>query len=647
MFPALTFSMTAATMICVRKLLKYDGQLLIRIRLDVMLEHPLFIKQISKVCTFIFIIVISGIFVTGCNLTSGRQEPTVPIEIIAPSNTTPSSNNPGRESTPGAEVSPQVTATEIPAEELAPFEPLVIAAPDCDYGGAFRMIEAVDRYTVRFELCEPDTAFLTKIAFPTFGILPEKWFETKDDGSGKLFREGVVGTGPYRVVGWNAGEELVFSAFENYWGGPQTGSSSLIFRWKLDEIERLLDLQAGVADGVDNINSFDYDTVQSDPNLVLVSREPLSMAYLGINNSEEPLNDARVRQAIAMGINRKEILETNFPNGYLLAEFFTPCVIPNGCEGDPWYSFDPLQALDLLEQSGYPHGFETVLYYREVTRGYLPRPGAVAQTIKDQLWNNLGIFVKLQVLDSDTFLDEVDSGSLPGLHLLGWGADFPDVSNFLEPHFGEGATRQFGDLYIDLVEAINQGAANYGNETRKPYYQVANNLIRAHVPAIPLTYGGWYEPESLAVAYRRSAINAHASPFGFEEFSIMRPDGNDSFVWVQSAEPLSLYCAQEADSDSLRACSQVLETLYRYKPGGVIPQPWLAEYCAPNDDLTIWDCKIREKVVFQDGSTLDANDVVQSFGVQWDAKNPFHQEIDRSFDYFRAYWGENLNAPMP
>ena len=125
----------------------------------------------------------------------------------------------------------------------------------------------------------------------------------------------------------------------------------------------------------------------------------------------------------------------------------------------------------------------------------------------------------------------------------------------------------------------------------------------------------------------------------------MAPDDKDTFVWIQSAEPFSLYCAQEADSDSLRACSQVLEPLYRYEIGGVIPQPWLAEFCAPDEDLKVWTCKLHEGVLFQDGSSLDANDVVNSFWVQWDAEHPFHQALEKSFYYFQAYWGANLNTP--
>ena len=47
---------------------------------------------------------------------------------------------------------------------------LRVQAPDCDYGGVIKAIEAIDKYTVRFSLCTGDPAFLDKLAFPTFAI---------------------------------------------------------------------------------------------------------------------------------------------------------------------------------------------------------------------------------------------------------------------------------------------------------------------------------------------------------------------------------------------------------------------------------------------------------------------------------------------
>jgi ABC-type transport system substrate-binding protein len=67
----------------------------------------------------------------------------------------------------------------------------------------------------------------------------------------------------------------------------------------------------------------------------------------------------------------------------------------------------------------------------------------------------------------------------------------------------------------------------------------------------------------------------------------------------------------------------------------------------PNDELDEWTCTLQEGVTFHDGSTLDANDVVLSYAVQWDAEHPLHVGRDGSFTYFPALWGGFLNAPLP
>jgi len=114
---------------------------------------------------------------------------------------------------------------------------------------------------------------------------------------------------------------------------------------------------------------------------------------------------------------------------------------------------------------------------------------------------------------------------------------------------------------------------------------------------------------------------------------------------MQNAEPISLYCADETDGESLRACLQVTEALLSYEVGGVAVEPGLAESYEPNDDLTEWTFHLRQGVTFHDGSSLDANDVVLSLGLQWDAAHPLHTGNTGAFSYWPGLFGPLLNAP--
>ena len=518
------------------------------------------------------------------------------------------------------------------------FAPTKVEAPNCDYGGEIKSIEAVDELTVKITLCTPDPAFPSKIAFSSFGIQPREYLASTG-GKGALL-EKPIGTGPYYVAQWERGNQLVFKKFDGYWG-EKAKAGTLVFRWGTESAQRLLELQSGTVDGIDNVGPDDFKTVEGDSNLKLITRPALNIMYIGMNNAFAPFDNELVRQAFAQAIDRKRIVDNFYPAGSEVADYFTPCAIPNACTGEKWYDFNPEAAKALLEQAGYgpDKPFPTIkLHYRDVVRGYLPDPNVVAQDIQAQLKENLGVTVEIDVMESGAFLDAADSGSLDGLHLLGWGADYPDMTNFVGYHFGAGSSKQFGTKYDDLVTAIENGAQRATDAERAPFYEETNNLIKKHVPMIPVAHGG------SAVAYKASVEGAHSSPLGNENFSVMS-NGTDTFVWMQNAEPISLYCADETDGESLRACEQVTQSLLGYKIAGTEVEPVLAESYTASDDLMTWTFTLRKGVKFHNGFTLDAADVVASLALQWDAANPLHTGNTGAFSYWSGLFGPFLNAP--
>jgi len=159
------------------------------------------------------------------------------------------------------------------------------------------------------------------------------------------------------------------------------------------------------------------------------------------------------------------------------------------------------------------------------------------------------------------------------------------------------------------------------------------------VPMIPIAHGG------NGAAYKADVEGAYASDFGAEQFGRMDPGGRDTFVFLQNGEPAGLYCADETDGEALRACEQVTESLLAYEVGTGTPIASLAETWEASDDLTVWTFNLRHGVKYHNGADLDANDVILSYAVQWDAKHPLHVGRDGSFTYFPGLFGPFLNAP--
>jgi peptide/nickel transport system substrate-binding protein len=537
---------------------------------------------------------------------------------------------------PATEEPTEAPATEAPATEApSTFDGMSVAAPDCDYGGKISSIEATDQLTVVFNLCKPDPAFLAKVAFTPFGIQPSEYIESTGGGGDILERP--IGTGPYILEEWARGDSITYRRFDDYWGEPAIAETAVL-RWATEGAARLQELQSGTVDLITNVSPDDFETVSGDPNLQLITDPNPNVFYLGMTNTHPPFDNIQVRQAVAMGIDRQRIIDNFYPEGSEVPGYFTPCSIPNGCEGDPWYDFDPEAARALLAEAGFPDGFETSIYYRDVFRVYLPEPGLVAVELQTQLRDNLGIDAEVVVMESGEFIAESGAGNLAGLHLLGWGADYPHVTNFLDFHFGQ-ANTQFGNSYPEIYEHLQEASQIGDTAEAAPLYANANNAIREQVPMVPIAHG------VSADAALASLGGVHARPFGAYVFALLDP-GDDTLVVMQNAEPISLYCADETDGESLTACQQVVETLYDYELDSGETVPELATSCEPNEDSTVWTCTLREGVKFHDGSDFDANDVVASWAAGIDAENPNHTGNTGTFFYYEYLWDSFIN-PAP
>ena len=98
-----------------------------------------------------------------------------------------------------------------------------------------------------------------------------------------------------------------------------------------------------------------------------------------MNNTTEPFTNEKVRQAIAMGIDKQRIVDSFYPAGSTVADCFTPCSIPFACGGEPFSAFDPEAAKALLAEGLAELGLEAFpevpISLRVVDRAYLPFPG--------------------------------------------------------------------------------------------------------------------------------------------------------------------------------------------------------------------------------------------------------------------------------
>jgi peptide/nickel transport system substrate-binding protein len=443
------------------------------------------------------------------------------------------------------------------------------------------------------------------------------------------------GTGPYMLKEWVRGDHITLVANPNYWGTPPK-QKTLIIRWSDQSAQRLLELQSGTVDGVDNPAPEDFATIQAATSLKLYPRSALNVMYIGFDHNIKPFDDVKVRQAFAMAIDRANIVKQFYPANSTTAETFVPDSFnPGFTPGFQWYAYDPTAAKAQLTAAGFDFSKTITFSFRNVTRSYLPSPDKVAQEIAAEL-AKIGVKVKVNQEESTTFLDNTSAGK-EGFYMLGWGVDYPDSTDFFDYHFANASNAQFGDLYPDLAAEIRAAAQVADTATRQQHYDKVNQMIKDLVPMIPVAHG------ASATAYKATVQGAHSSPLGDEAFAVM-DNGGDTFTFMQSGEPGALWCADETDGESLRVCHQLYDALLSYKVAGVAVQPGLASSYEATPDATVWTFHLQQGIKFSNGDALTANDVVATYAAQWDASSPNHKGRTGTFDYFGAFFGAMLNA---
>ncbi|MEZ4667790.1 MAG: ABC transporter substrate-binding protein [Anaerolineae bacterium] len=504
-----------------------------------------------------------------------------------------------------------------------------------DYSGNIKSIEASDKYTVKFTFCTPDPAFPSKAAFTAFAIHSADQLNSTGGGGDELLNN-PIGTGPYKLANWDRGNEMVFATNENYWGEAPKEPTAIL-RWNAEAAARWNELQAGTIDGFDNPGAGDFAVIESNPDFKLYPRLSQNVFYLGINNTVPPFDNIKVRQAISYGVDKQRIVDNFYPPASTVADQFMPPSIFGYTPDSNVVPYDIEKAKALMAESGVELPIKTTLSYRDVVRGYLPQPGVVAQDLQAQL-AAIGIEVEITVMESGAFLDAATAGNL-SLHLLGWGADYPDATNFLDFHFGAGSSDQFGSKDPALTALLTEAAQLSDPAARLEIYKQANNEIADFVPMVPIAHGG------SATAFKASIAGGYSGSFAGEQFRVMEDPSDDNVIFMQNAEPISLYCNDESDGETFRACEQINESLLGFELGGGTVVPALATEWTASDDLLTWTFKLREGVKFSDGSDFDSEDVYVSWMAMWDAASPLHKGRVGEFTYFTSLFGGFLNAP--
>jgi peptide/nickel transport system substrate-binding protein len=354
--------------------------------------------------------------------------------------------------------------------------------------------EATGEQEAEVSLNKPFAGFIAALSLPAFAMQsPTALEEYGADTAGGTaespelseYAQGhPVGTGPFRFESWDVGNQVVLSAYEDYWG-EQGQVTDVIFRIIDDPQARRQALESGSVDGYDLVAPADTQALE-DGGYNVVTRDPFTILYLGFNQAQEELADPGVRQAIAHAIDKEALVSQTLPEGTTVATQFIPESVNGYDEDVTQYEYDPERARQLLEEAGYADGLELDFSYPTgVSRPYMPNPEQTFTTLTAQL-EEVGITVNPQPDKwSPDYLDRVNGTSDHDLHLLGWTGDYNDTDNFVGVFFGQ-EKPEFGFDDPELFQALADARELTSVEEQTPVYEEINDQIMQKLPAVPL-----------------------------------------------------------------------------------------------------------------------------------------------------------------
>ncbi|MCX7560680.1 ABC transporter substrate-binding protein [Sulfitobacter sp. F26204] len=292
-------------------------------------------------------------------------------------------------------------------------------------------VTITDPTTVQIELSRPDATFLHVMALNFASVVPREAVEAAGDDFGKK----PVGTGAFSLADWTIGQRLVFAKNKDYWRNGVPYLDQITFEVGQEPIVALLRLQNGEVDVPgDGIPPAKFQEVMNDPAQAerVVEGGQLHTGYITLNTQIPPFDNADVRRAVNMAINKERIIQ--IINGRAIpATQPLPPTMPGYTKDYKGYAFDQAAAKAMLADAGFADGFETELYVMNTD----PNP-RIAQAIQQDL-ASIGITAGIKSLAQANVIaagGEADQAPMIWSGGMAWIADFPDAANFYGPILG-------------------------------------------------------------------------------------------------------------------------------------------------------------------------------------------------------------------
>lgn len=346
-------------------------------------------------------------------------------------------------------------------------------------------VRALDESTLEISIDAPKAYFLAKLTYSTAFVVDRDNVEA----GGAQWDQTPNGTGPFKLAERDK-DKIVLERNDHFYGGPPSLARVEFVLSGGDPVSMYEDDQLDVV----GVGLGDIERVLDPSNplhaeLSIVSQ--LNVQYLGMNISQEPFDDVKVRQAFACAVDRDKLASLVLKDTVVPATGILPPGIPGYSEDLQGIEFDPMRAKELLAESRYgsADALPSITLHIGGESGILPR---AIEAILAMYEENLGVSLSVEEAAWPTFLKDVRAGKCQ-MFSLGWIGDYPDPQNFLDVLFhsqSESNHARYENEQVD--ELLERARTELDMGVRMALYRQAEEIILAEAPWVPLWHGKEY-----------------------------------------------------------------------------------------------------------------------------------------------------------
>lgn len=357
-------------------------------------------------------------------------------------------------------------------------------------------VSAPDDATLTFTLKAPVAYMMQLLPFQVFDPVradvveanPEGW--TRDPAT-------FIGTGPFRVTEFNFGKSTVLEKNPNYYNAANVSLDKLTFRLVPDPATALAAFEAGDVDGIEAVPGPELPRLASEEGNGFMVVPALGHTYAFFNPAKSPVDNVKVRKALAEAVDRQNLIDFVMQSADLPATG----LVPPGMnvagqefrDGTSDFGLAPTALVEdaqkLLAEAGYPDGKG---FPETVFMTYSSPPIEKVLEAIQQMWKqNLNIDVKIQASEWQVYYPEVQKTQFQ-IAQMGWGADYPHPMTFLENFTSDSPNNlaKWSNADYDALIAdakVTQDPAKSLDDMRK-----AEAILMDEMVVLPLYYRSNY-----------------------------------------------------------------------------------------------------------------------------------------------------------